>query len=75
MSKYKCVIPMVLEVVDDDGWRVENEHTAIEEGSIWELDNSDYRFVGDSDSIRLEDETGRWMEIQRDDFVNHFIAM
>lgn len=73
MAKYKCVKAMMVEVVGDDGSFIENEHMQIELGSVWEEDDRKYRFIGGSDSIRLEDEAGRWMEIYEDNLANHFI--
>lgn len=70
---YKCVKPLVLEDVDDDGFFIENSHSVIEEGTVWERIEGTRRTIGACDSIRLEDADGRWMEIYEDDLANHFV--
>lgn len=75
MKKYECVKPFVLEVYGDDGFPLEKEDFVVPEGSVWEVDETKYRFAGGPDSIRLTDEDGRWIEIYEDKLKNHFICL
>lgn len=70
--KYKCVKTFSLEIVDDDGSIMENSHKEIHKGSVWERVESSYRFVGAPDSVRLENDSGDWMELSENTITNHF---
>ena len=43
MRKYKCINEMMIEVVDGDGAIIDNEYNFIKKGSVWWLDESDFR--------------------------------
>lgn len=73
--KYKCIKPFMLEDVDDDGSFIDNSQSVIQEGTIWERVESTRRTIGAHDSIRLEDDDGRWMEIYENDITNNFVRV
>lgn len=74
MNKYRCKEGFAIELCDDDGgftgrWR------EITEGSVWELSDDDYRFVGGADTVRLDRQEGRrceWLEITKEHFEQYF---
>ena len=69
--EYKCIKGFSIEQCDDDGSLIEGEYSTIEEGSIWFVpEDEDYRFIGGE--VRLENEDGTWIEIDRDTLREHF---
>lgn len=68
---YKCNKPFSLEVVDGDGFTLEDETVIIPEGSIWhEPEEVGYRFIGGE--VRLESDDLGWIEICKDTLNKHF---
>ena len=53
MRKYKCINEMMIEVVDGDGAIIDNEYNFIEKGSVWELDDSDFRVCDGEVNINI----------------------
>ncbi len=72
--KYRCIKGFAVNNSDDDGFLTE-ELINIEVGSEWEVDESGYRMVGDSDSVRLEAEDGSWLEITKEHLSEYFTAV
>lgn len=76
MRKYKCKNEMIIEVVDGDGAIIDNEYSFIKKGSVWELDNSDFRVCdGEVKLLNFEDfEDGiySWIEMSYEDLEKHF---
>ncbi len=70
MSKCKCIKGFSVEKCDDNGFTLENEYEVIEEGEIWEIDDSDFRMVGAE--IRLVTDDLRWLEMPLDCFNECF---
>jgi len=72
MSKrYVCVKSFAVPLCDDDGFTIENRHSVIESGTVWEITNND--MIGGE--IHLE-EVGRpwhWLEIFKEHFEVYFI--
>lgn len=71
MSKFRCVKTFSVDKYDDDGFRTE-KLMRVRNGSVWEKDEEPYRFVGDDDTIRLENEKYGWLEITEETFNEHF---
>lgn len=65
MKKYKCKQSFCVDKYDDDGFLVENEAIVIEEGKIYELDESGYMMIGGSDQVHLDADDGSWLEITK----------
>ncbi len=63
--KYKCKQSFCVDKYDDDGFWVENETIVIEEGKIYELDESGYMMFGGSDHVHLDADDGSWLEITK----------
>jgi hypothetical protein len=76
-KKYQCIKTFDIDQYDEDGaW---NEGTmAIKKGSKWYRSNTSYRFIGGSDTIRLEKITkknrndGGWLEISTEHLSEYF---
>lgn len=68
--KYRCVKKLQLMNFDDDGSFLQNEHFAVEVGSIWEEVKTPYRFVAADESYRMTDSDGRWIEIHGESLEN-----
>ena len=73
MRKYKCINEMMIEVVDGDGAIIDNEYNFIEKGSVWELDDSDFRACdGEVRLLNFEDDRYSWIEMPYEDLEKHF---
>ena len=74
MRKYKCINEMmIVEVVDGDGAIIDNEYNFIKKGSVWWLDESDFRVCdGEVRLLKFEDDRYRWIEIPYKDLEKHF---
>ena len=52
---------------------VDNEAIVIEEGKIYELDESGYMMIGGSDHVHLDTiDDSSWLEITNDDLEKYF---
>lgn len=68
MSKrYKCKKTFCVDKYDDDGFLIENDTIVIEEGKIYELDESGHMMIGGSDHVHLDAvDDGSWLEITKE---------
>lgn len=46
MKKYKCKKSFYVDKYDNDGFLIENNGVVIEEGKIYELNESEYMMIG-----------------------------
>ena len=69
--KYQCIDNFALPLYDENGY-ITDTYSDVEEGSIWNLSEDKYRFCAGKDSIRLESDGGRWLEITKNDFKSYF---
>lgn len=74
MRKYKCINEMmIVEVVDGDGAIIDNEYNFIKKGSVWWLDESDFRVCdGEVRLLNFKDDRYSWIEIPYEDLEKHF---
>lgn len=72
MDKYKCTKSFSVDEYDDNGSMIEDRQFVVEKGTVWEVSDEKYRFVGGNDSTRLEDADGRWLEVYDDTIAYHF---
>ena len=74
MRKYKCINEMmIIEVVDGDGAIIDNEYNFIKKGSVWWLDESDFRVCdGEVMLLNFKDDRYSWIEIPYEDLEKHF---
>lgn len=69
--EYKCIKGFSLEKCDDDGFTIPGEYYVVEEGQLWIMpEDESYRFIGGE--IRLENEDGAWLEIDKETLEEHF---
>lgn len=67
MKRYKCIKSFCVDNYDADGFLIENSSTVIEEGKIYELDESGYMMIGGSDHVHLDAvDDGSWLEITKE---------
>lgn len=67
MKRYKCKKSFCVDKYDDDGFMIENAATVIEEGKIYELDETGYMIIGGSDHVHLDAvDEGSWLEIEKE---------
>ncbi len=69
--RYQCIDSFALSLYDENGYITDN-YMDVEEGSIWNLSEDEYRFCANKDNIRLEHDDGRWLEITKNDFKRYF---
>lgn len=70
---YKCVNSFLVDKYNDDGFLVEGEYMTVEEGSLWESDESNDRITGCS--VRLIGKDGDWLEIPSESLNEDFIEV
>jgi hypothetical protein len=70
---YKCTDTFFIDTVDDEGFSLEDEQMTIPKGSIWNLPEEDYRFIGGE--IRLESDKHGWIEITNETLEQHFVKI
>jgi len=67
VMKYKCKKSFCVDKYDDDGFLIENETIVIEEGKIYELDESGYMIIGGKDHVHLDAiDNGSYLEITKE---------
>lgn len=69
----KCNIGFSIEKSDDEGFTIPNSHKTIKEGSVWDIEGSEYRFIGGE--VRLTRNTPKresWIEISKETFEECF---
>lgn len=70
MKTYKCTKAFSIPYYGGDGFP-SGKDLIVKEGSIWsEPEDPDTNFIGGD--VRLESESGSWIEITFDDFETHF---
>lgn len=69
--KYQCIDNFALPLCDENGY-ITDDYMDVEKGSVWNLSEDKYRFCADKNSIRLESNNGRWLEITKNDFEKYF---
>lgn len=71
--KYKCKKSFCVDKCDDDGFLIENETIVIEEGKIYELDESGYMIIGGKDHVHLDAiDNGSYLEITKENLEECF---
>lgn len=66
MKRYKCTKSFCVDKYDDDGFLIENSSIAIEEGKVYELDESGHMMIGGKDHVHLDAvDDGSWLEITK----------
>ncbi|WP_053985015.1 hypothetical protein [Niameybacter massiliensis] len=70
--EYRCKKSWFCEVCDGDGLTVEGEYNEIKEGSIWIIDEDEWRLIGGEVRLINKDEELWWLEIQKETFEEHF---
>ena len=64
MKRYKCKKPFCVDIYDDDGFMIENSVVVIDEGKIYELDDSGHTIIGGEVHLDSIDD-GSWLEITK----------
>lgn len=73
MKRYKCKKSFCVDKYDADGFLIENSSMVIEEGKIYELDESGYMIVGGKEHVHLDSvNDGSWIEITKEHFEECF---
>ncbi len=70
MAKYECEQSLCVEIYDAHGV-ITKDTMLIRKGEVWEKAETEYRFCGGKDSIRLE-QGYKWIEISKESFDYHF---
>ena len=71
--KYKCKKSFCVDNYDADGFLIENSSTVIEEGKIYELDESGYMIIGGKDHVHLDAiDNGSYLGITKEDLEECF---
>ena len=71
MKRYKCKKPFCVEKYDDDGFLIENSGVVIDEGKIYELEESGYTIIGGEVHLDSVDD-GSWLEITKERLEEYF---
>ncbi|MFR4451692.1 MAG: hypothetical protein ACLT5W_02435 [Ruminococcus sp.] len=71
MKSYKCKKAFCVDNYDADGFLIENNSTVIEEGNIYELDESGHTMIGGEVHLDAID-NGSWLEITKEHLKEYF---
>ena len=71
MKQYICKEEFTLDRVDDDGFFTD-DIMWVEKGSVWELSEDLYRFVGGPQTVRLNGDNYQWIEITEEHLDMYF---
>ena len=71
MKSYKCKKAFCVDNYDADGFLIENNSTVIEEGNIYELDESGHTMIGGEIHLDAID-NGSWLEITKEFLEEYF---
>lgn len=71
MKRYKCIKSFCVDNYDADGFLIENSSTVIEEGKIYELDESGRTMIGGEVHLDAID-NGSWLEITKEHLKEYF---
>ncbi|MDO5391006.1 MAG: hypothetical protein Q4F24_07980 [Eubacteriales bacterium] len=67
MKKYKCKKSFSVDSYDADGFLIPNNEKIVEEGEVYELDESERTIIGGE--VHLDNlADGSWLEITREHF-------
>lgn len=73
MKKYKCKKSFCVDKYDDDGFLIENDAMVIEEGKIYELNESGHMMMGGKDHVHLDAvDDNSWLEITKENLEEYF---
>lgn len=73
MKRYKCIKSFCVDRYDDDGFLIENDTVVIEEGKVYELNESGYMTIGGKDHVHLDNvDDGSWLEITKERLEEYF---
>lgn len=72
--KYRCTKQLLLDSYDDDGFLTEESSEFVEPGEVFEHDETDFRCVGGSETVRLtqDGQCWRWLEILPETLHEYF---
>ena len=65
MKRYKCIKSFCVDNYDEDGFLIENSSTIIEDGKIYEMDESGHTMIGGEVHLDALDD-GSWLEISKE---------
>lgn len=71
MKRYRCIKSFCVDNYDADGFLIENSSTVIEEGKIYELDESGHTMIGGEVHLDAID-NGSWLEITKEHLKEYF---
>lgn len=71
MKRYKCIKSFCVDKYDGDGFMIENSVVVIDEGEIYELDDSDHTIIGGEVHLDSIDD-GSWLEITKEILEEYF---
>lgn len=72
MKRFKCKKSFCVDKYDDDGF-IENDSMVIEEGKVYEVNESGYMMIGGSNHVHLDAvDDGSWLEIPKEDLEECF---
>ena len=71
VKRYKCIKSFCVDNYDADGFLIENSSTVIEEGKIYELDESGHTMIGGEVHLDAID-NGSWLEITKEHLKEYF---
>ncbi|MFR1834227.1 MAG: hypothetical protein ACLSX5_13885 [Lachnospiraceae bacterium] len=71
MKRYKCKKPFCVEKYDADGFLIENSGVVIDEGKIYELEESGYTIIGGEVHLDSVDDSS-WLEITKECLEEYF---
>lgn len=71
MKRFKCKKSFCVDKYDADGFLIENSATVIEEGKIYELDESGHTMIGGEVHLDAADD-GSWLEIAKEHLEEYF---
>lgn len=77
MKKVKCIEGFLIDKCDDDGFIIENEYIEVEEGTICEVENDNFRVIGGEVRLLGVDSNTffEWLEISKETFEEYFEAI
>ena len=73
MKRYKCIKSFCVDKYDGDGFLIENSSIVIEEGKVYELDESGCMIIGGKNHVHLDAvDDGSWLEITKERLEEYF---
>lgn len=74
MKRYKCKKSFCVGSYNDDGFLIENNDVVIDEGKVYELDESGHTIIGGDVHLDAIDD-GSWLEITKEHLDEYFELM